>query len=583
MGSTQALLTGLTGLNANSRNLEVIGNNIANVNTTAFKGSRMLFSTALQRTVSIGSLPADRTGGTNPLQIGLGVNIAGTQHDFAQGAFQATGDGRDLAIDGDGFFVVRRDQDTLYTRAGAFRQDADGNLVTIDGDQVMGYAVDNSYALIDGDLTTLNIPLGARAVADPTANVRLVGNLNAAGSLSGGGSLVTLSGTSLTGLSVISGATNPPGAGNSLETDSLLVEIADPETSGQAMFRSGQVLQIRGATKGGASIPTAELEIGAGTTVQDLLAFFNQALGLHATGGANPDGLTPGASVVTSTGTIQLVGNIGSVNDLELATSSIRLLDSDGSVDRLPFVSSKSQDATGESVRTTFIVYDSLGQEVAVDATLAIESKGDTGTTWRYFLDSGDDSDLDLRLGTGEVSFDNSGLLLAETPVSVTIDRAGTGAATPQTFSLAFSGSGEQLTSLADDPSSVASTFRDGRPSGTLDDFSIDRDGLITGVFSNGLTRTLGRVVLAKFTNNDGLVEQGSNLFRQGPDSGEAAVVTPSTFGSGAIVSGSLEQANVDLGQEFIKMIMSSTGYSASSRVVRTADDLLQQLTQLSR
>lgn len=583
MGSTQALLTGLTGLNANSRNLEVIGNNIANVNTTAFKGSRMLFSTAMQRTLSIGSQPADTTGGTNPLQIGLGVNVAGTQHDFAQGSLQTTGDGRDLAIDGDGFFVVRRGDDTLYTRAGAFRQDADGNLVTIDGDLVLGYGVDDQYTLIDGVLGELSIPLGARAAADSTTNVRVVGNLNASGSLPGGGSVVSLGATSLSGLNIMSGATNPPASGNMIETDSLLTEIEDPEVAGQPMFLVGQSLQIRGASKGGAALPTAELEIGEATTIQDLLAFFNQALGLHATGGANPDGLTPGAAAVTSAGTIRVVGNIGSENDLALPTSAIRLLDSDGSVARLPFVSSKSQDATGESVRTTFIVYDSLGQEVAVDITFALESKGDTGTSWRYFLDSADDSDLDLRLGTGEIGFDTSGLLLADEPVDVTLHRAGTGAATPLTFAVDFSGSGEQLTALSDDPSSVASTYRDGRPSGTLEDFGITGEGLITGVFSNGLTRTLGRVVVAKFTNNDGLIEEGSNLFRQGPNSGQAAVVVPGTFGAGSIVSGSLEQANVDLGQEFIKMIMASTGYSASSRVVRTADDLLQQLTSLIR
>ncbi|HZW09564.1 MAG TPA: flagellar hook-basal body complex protein [Phycisphaerales bacterium] len=582
MGSTVALLTGLTGLNANSRNLEVIGNNIANVNTTAFKSSRMLFSTAMQRTLDIGSAPADESGGTNPTQIGMGVKVAGTQHDFSQGSFQTTGDGRDLAIEGDGFFVVQRGEDRFYTRAGAFRQDAAGNLVTLDGDLVLGYAADDDFNIVDGVLTGINIPLGARAVAEATENVRVVGNLNAAGELPAGGSVISLGATGLTGFVVLPGASNPPGAGAMIENDSLLVEIEDPEAPGLAMFRPGQTLRIDGARKGGAGLPPAELAIGADTTISDLLAFFNQALGLHATG-ANPDGLTPGARAATNTGNISLVGNIGAVNDLELPSGAVRLLDADGSLARLPFVSTKSQDATGESVRTTFITYDSLGQEVAVDISFAIERKGDTGTTWRYFLESADDTDLDLRLGTGEIDFDTSGLLLSGQSVPVVLDRAGTGAASPLAFDLAFAGAGEQLTALADDPSSVASTFRDGRPSGTLEDFGIDREGLITGVFSNGLTRTLGRVVVAKFTNNDGLVEEGSNLFRQGPNSGDAAIVTPTTFGSGAIVSGALEQANVDLGQEFIKMIMSSTGYSASSRVVRTADELLEQLLVIGR
>ncbi|MCC7389943.1 MAG: flagellar hook-basal body complex protein [Phycisphaerales bacterium] len=583
MGSTTALLTGLTGLNANSRHLEVIGNNIANANTTAFKSSRMLFSTAMQRTIHIGSQPGDFTGGTNPYQIGLGVNIGGVQHDFTQGSFQPTGDARDLAIEGDGFFVVRRGEDQMYTRAGAFRQDANGSLVTIDGDLVMGYTVDDEYSLVDGVLSELSIPLGARAVAEASEYVRVVGNLNAAGSLPGGGSFISLRATELEGFNILSDGTNQPAGSNMIESDSLLMEVEDPEAPGSALFAPGQVLQINGARKGGAQLPVAELTIAADTTVEDLVAFLNEALGLHQTGGANPDGRTPGATPIALEGAVAIFGNIGEKNDLEVPSSAIRLLNADGSVDRLPFVSAKAQDASGESVRTTFIVYDSLGQEVAVDITFALETKQDTGTTWRYFLESAEDSDLDLRLATGTLDFDTSGLLLDATPVTVTLDRAGTGAATPMSFEVDFAEAGEQLTALADDPSSVASTYRDGRPSGTLEDFGIDADGLITGVFSNGLTRTLGRVVLAKFVNNDGLIEEGSNLFRAGPNSGEAAVVVPTTFGSGSIVSGSLESANVDIGQEFIKMIMSSTGYSASSRVVQTADELLQQLMVIVR
>lgn len=583
MGSTIAMLTGLTGLHANSRSLEVIGNNIANVNTTAFKGSRVLFSTAMQRTIDAGSEPSADAGGSNPYQVGLGVNVAGAQHDFQQGSLLTTGDARDLAIDGDGFFVIQRGEDRFYTRAGSFRQDAEGNLVTIDGDRVLGYGVDDDYTIIDGAITELSIPLGARAVAEPTDYVRVVGNLNAAGALSAGGSVLSFGATEIDGFRVMNGAANPPGDGELVNASSLLVEIEDPETPGSAMFAPGQILQLTGARKGGASLPTAELPITAATTMQDLLDFFEEAVGIHRTGEPNPDGLRPGAVLNAATGFFSLFGNIGSVSDVEVSSSAVRLLNPDRSIDRLPFAADKLQDATGESVRTTFIVYDSLGQEVAVDLTMALDEKSNSGTTWRYFLESADDSDLDLRLANGELTFDTSGLLLTQTPVGATLDRAGTGAATPLSFSVDFIEAGEQLTALADEPSSIASTFRNGRPSGTLEDFGIDRDGVITGVFSNGLTRDLGRVVLAKFTNNDGLVEEGSNLFREGPNSGPAAVVTPSTFGTGEIVSGSLEQSNVDIGKELTDMIMASTGYSASSRVIQTADELLQQLLLLAR
>ncbi|MBN4052515.1 flagellar hook-basal body complex protein [bacterium AH-315-K20] len=583
MGSTIALMTGLTGLRANSRNLEVIGNNIANVNTTAFKGSRMLFSTAMSRTTHIGSEPTTDYGGTNPFQVGLGVSIAGTQLDFGQGALQTTGDGRDLAVEGDGFFVVQRGEDRFYTRDGGFRQDAEGNLVSISGERLLGYAVDDDYNIIDGVLTDLNIPLGARAVAESTDYVRVVGNLNASGDLSAGGSTIAFSANGVNGFSVMDGATNPPDAGEMINATSLLTEIEDPEAEGQSMFAAGQVLQINGARRGGATVPVADLTITPTMTVQDMLDFFEQALGVHDTGELNPDGATPGAVALSATGFFTIFGNTGTVNDLEVSNSAVRLLNADGSIDRLPFVTTKTQEATGESVRTTFIVYDSLGQEVAVDLSMVIDSKGDTGTTWRYFLDSGDDTDIDLRLTTGEISFDTSGLLIGDTPVTATLDREGTGAETPLTFSVDFAEGGEQLTALSDDPSSIASTFRNGRPSGTLEDFGIDRNGLISGVFSNGLTRTLGRVVLAKFTNNEGLIEEGSNLFREGPNSGAPAVVTPTSFGTGSIVAGALEQSNVDLGEELTDMIMASTGYSASSRVIQAADELLQQLLLLGR
>ena len=95
--------------------------------------------------------------------------------------------------------------------------------------------------------------------------------------------------------------------------------------------------------------------------------------------------------------------------------------------------------------------------------------------------------------------------------------------------------------------------------------------------------RALGQVTLATFPNQEGLVAEGSNLFRVGPATGDPTVTTPGLAGSGPVLGGALELSNVDLGQEFIKMIMTSTGYSASSRVIRTTDELMQQLLVLGR
>jgi len=160
MASTIAMFTGLSGLNANARNLDVIGNNIANVNTTAYKSNRMLFASQFSRNLSLGTEPSENTGGSNPAQIGLGVTIAGTQRNFNTGSLAATGDQRDLAIEGDGFFVVQRGDQRFFTRAGAFRQNAVNDVVTVTGERLYGYGVDENFLLISGTFVPLNIPVG---------------------------------------------------------------------------------------------------------------------------------------------------------------------------------------------------------------------------------------------------------------------------------------------------------------------------------------------------------------------------------------------------------------------------------------
>jgi flagellar hook protein FlgE len=131
--------------------------------------------------------------------------------------------------------------------------------------------------------------------------------------------------------------------------------------------------------------------------------------------------------------------------------------------------------------------------------------------------------------------------------------------------------------------SDLAATFQDGIPVGSLTSFSVGNNGIITGSFSNGLVRTVGQVVVAVFANPEGLVDDGGNLFSTGPNSGTPLVTTPGSLGAGRLVGGSLELSNVDLAREFIDLIQTSTGYSASSRVISTTDELLQQLLVLGR
>ena len=124
---------------------------------------------------------------------------------------------------------------------------------------------------------------------------------------------------------------------------------------------------------------------------------------------------------------------------------------------------------------------------------------------------------------------------------------------------------------------------QDGAPAGVLTNFSIATDGVVTGVYSNQKEQVLGQVALATFVNDEGLVARGENTYAPGPNSGDAVVVAPQTGTAGSVNAGALEQSNVEIAREFINLISASTGISASSRVVRAADDLLQELLLLAR
>ncbi len=585
MASTTAMFTGLSGLNANSRNLDVIGNNIANVNTTAFKSNRMLFSTVMSRTYSLGSPPGDVSGGSNPTQVGLGVKIGGTQRNFSGGTISPTGDPRDLAIEGDGFFVVNRGGQDFFTRAGAFRPNRDGFLTTLGGETLRGYAIDDNFNIQSGALVDLSIPLGRMTVAEATRNVVFAGNLNADGPLPTQGSRISLGGTETAGFIAVAGANPAPLAGNRVEGTTRLVDLEDPAQpgSGTSLFSAGQSIELNGADKGAKTIPTATFAITAATTLDDLRAFLEAAMGIDPAAGANPDGSTPGVTIDPITGQISVVGHPGDLNDLTIDQTDLRLVDASGALVSYPFVSNKLESADGESVRTTFVVFDSLGTPVEVDLTMHLESRSSTGTQWRYTIDSGDDSDLAFRIASGVINFDTQGQIVDTTPVTIRIDRAGSGADTPLEIDLRFAEGDQAMTALTDSTSTLAAVGRDGAPIGTLSAFGFGTDGTIVGSFTNGLVRPLGQLAIATFSNTEGLVDAGNNLFSTGVNSGPAITTTAGSMGTGQVIGGALELSNVDLGEEFIKMILSSTGYSASSRVIRTADELMQQLLVLGR
>ncbi|GEN80620.1 flagellar hook protein FlgE [Actinotalea fermentans] len=174
----RSLFSGISGLRAHQTMLDVTGNNIANVNTTGFKASQTQFQDTLSQVLTNAGAAQDGVGGTNPAQVGLGVRVAGITTNFQQGAAQLTNRSTDMMISGDGFFVVRKGTEQLYTRAGAFDFDATGQLVTPDGGLVQGWAADAAGNIdTNGQLVDLRLPIATLMGAAATTSATFEGNL----------------------------------------------------------------------------------------------------------------------------------------------------------------------------------------------------------------------------------------------------------------------------------------------------------------------------------------------------------------------------------------------------------------------
>jgi len=282
--------------------------------------------------------------------------------------------------------------------------------------------------------------------------------------------------------------------------------------------------------------------------------------------------------VAVNGGQIEITGNSGEVNDLDV--SSTNIVNTTGTPGN-PFDLTKQDSADGESQRTTFGVFDSLGQQLNINMSMVLENKDSTGTTWRYYAESEDDTDLNRAMDTGTLEFDTNGELQLDQNPAITIDRENTGAESPQSIELAFSAAeegGGELTALSDESSSLSTLSQDGSAVGTLQDFSISEDGTIVGQFSNSLTRTLGQVATARFSNPEGLAEEGGNRFQATVNSGQAQIGAPGEGGRGRVIGSTLEQSNVDISEEFVDMISAQTGFQANSRIIQTSSQLMQQL-----
>lgn len=560
MGLTSALNTSLNGLTLNETTIDVLGNNIANAGTNGFKSSQVLFTTQLSRTLSVGSRPSSSNGGTNPRQIGLGATTSAIVKDFSQGSVTNSTSPSDLAIQGDGFFIMEGADGDVYTRNGNFTLNSQNLLVNDQGLRVQGYGVDADFNLVTTQLASVEIPLGDLSVAQQTSNVEINGALLPTGEIASQGTLYT------------SDALTDAGNGGAAIIGTTL--LSDVQNGGVNMFTVGETLTYA-TKKGGRSTVTTTLDVTATTTVNDWLQMMNDSIGLFESTGTNGIPGSPGISI-SGAGEIVVNGNYGEVNDLDMAIGDLV-----SGTNAIPIAFLKGQSADGESTVTDFIVFDSLGQPIEVQLSGYLESVSPTSTTFRYFIESADDSDSDAAVATGTITFDSLGQVSEGITSTFTIDRNNTAAVSPMQISIDFS----KISGISSETagSSISLNYQDGSDPGSLTNFVIDESGVINGVFDNGIIRTLGQVVLARFSNPQGLLEAGSGTFQEGVSSGSPFIATPGNFGAGTVQAGAVELSNTDIGRNLVDLIVASTNYRGNARVISSVQQLVDELLVLGR
>lgn len=548
-----SLYTGISGLNANMSNLSVIGNNISNVNTIGFKGSRVTFGDVLSQTL---------TGGSGTNQVGLGAAMGSIQKVFNQGAFETTGNSLDLAINGEGFYMVTDPtlNATYYTRAGQFSTDKDGYIVNPEGLRLQGYMANTAGTLQN---TVADLQLSTQIITpSATANAVLEANLD--------------SNAPITGFTFTTGTndqiTFDIGGGPvtaSLITDGGLV-AGSSATGGEVAAAIKSALQTQNGNNDTYTV-----------TYDDQTGIFTIA---NDTGNAAPVTIDWGASSAAD-----LLGYAGAV------TAPIAVGADDSAATKVAggaFDLNSAGDTSNFSTPVT--VYDSLGNDHVITLYFRKDSLGATGNTWEWYgvVDASESSSGATEIqAQGTVTFNTSGSLYTES--AVTYPTGGFnftgGALQNQIISFDFGtsitqgGTGADGTTQYGTASGVSVLTQDGYSSGTLQRVSIDQDGVVKGIFSNGNDLTLGQVLLADFASPTGLASAGMNLYQETYDSGQALIGGPGTAGRGLVQSSTLELSNVDIAREFVNMITAQRGFQANSKIITTTDELLQELVNLKR
>lgn len=564
----RSLFSGVSGLAINMIRMDVIGNNVANVNTVGYKSSRVTFEETMTQLLKGATAPRGALGGSNPTQVGTGSRLGTVDSVFTQGSMETTGIDTDLGIQGRAFFVLSDGGNMYYARAGSFQLDGSGQLVNpANGFTLQGFEFNRSSGSYSSLPGTLRLPLGEVEPAKATATLSYRGNLDAdsepRGTRSQSAIMYGASGLPASGEELLDGLKGDPAG------------IIDLLAVGDTVTYSATV----GGTPVGAS-----LEVSATSTLQDLLSRIEDTVNsVEGVGGIT---VSVGSDGRFHVSTPDGLGKGGEVSGLVIQAQDPNIIPKDDFNGLAALTETQSARDAGVYVEESTI-YDSLGfsHVVRLEFTRLL---GANQFSWRATVDDG--STPILTGGTGKVTFNADGSFngffydaagdIIPTRLSISPT---TGAKTPLEITLdpgtpgGFGGM-----TLVRAPSTLEAT-NDGFNKGQAVDFRIDRTGTVISIFSNGVTRPVGKIAMAEFVNPTGLVRYGDNLYQSSVNSGEPLVGTAGGAVEATLFSGSLEQSNVDLSREFTNMILAQRGFQASARMITTSDEVLSELLNLKR
>ncbi|MDH5426252.1 MAG: flagellar hook protein FlgE [Gammaproteobacteria bacterium] len=507
----------LSGLNAASSELSVTSNNIANVGTVGFKESRAEFA----------DIYASSTLGNSKSTIGSGVSLSTVAQQFGQGNLEFTQNSLDLAISGEGFFVLTPDvssSDVFYSRAGAFQLDSDGYIVNSDGDLLQAFPVDATGAPTS---TSLSSTIGLQvpdAVSTPQATTNV--NLN-----------VSL-----------------PSDVSNILPNFYLADEAFAVTSGIAASSVAPGNDPEAASLAAASAAIASIGVGADSDVVAAITNAANNAAAQFSGNTGPDAALAATAVsaVAAAVTSSVVEFDPSDPNQYHYSTSVTVYDSQGSthIASTYFMMTDDQNNTWE----TRVSLDGVLLDPVVAEVIDFDQNGN--------LDQANSSTA------GVIAYQpyDLSIINGSAPLNLSFDYTDNGSASTQEVFGVFS---------------VQALTQDGYSTGRLSGLDISDTGVVRANFSNGQQQALGQIALVKFDNAQGLAQLGNTTWAGTIDSGIALAGQSGSGTFGLIHNGALEQSNVDLTQELVKLITAQRNFQANSKAIETANTITQTIINI--